>query len=121
MIICLRKEKNTYIDDTSVTQTAPVQPSEQLNHGIARVSSQPPERVPRSLQSRLFNTSRLERRRMLKRRTKSATVALGIRSTTTLLRCMCHLQCRRRYSAREEQRGVKVRKVGDEGCRQGRV
>jgi hypothetical protein len=52
---------------------------------------------------------------MLGRRAKSATIALGIRSTTTLLRSMSHLQRRWCYRAREEQRGVQVRKVGYEG------
>lgn len=102
----------TYVDYASVTQTAPVQSPEQLNHRIARVPSQPPERIPRSLQSWLLDTSRLELRCLL----EYTTVALGVRAATTLLRSMSHLQCRWRYSSREEQRGVQVRKVGDEGC-----
>jgi hypothetical protein len=81
----------TYIDYTSVAQTAPVQPPEQLNHGIAGISCQPPECVPRSLQPWLFNTSRLKRRRMLNRSAKSTMVALRICPTTTLLRSMGHL------------------------------
>jgi len=102
----LQMAKNTYIDYASIAQTAPVQPSEQVHHRIVVITGQSPKRIPRPLQSRLLNTSRLKRRSLFKRRAKGTTIALGIRSPTTLLRSMRHLQCRRCYSPSEEQRSI---------------
>jgi hypothetical protein len=119
--VIVLSQRAAYIDYASVAQTAPIEPSEQLHHRVASVSGHSPKGVPRSLQPRLLNESRLERRGLLACCGKSATVALGIGSPTTLLRDMSHLQCCWRDCACEEQRGVQVRKVGDEGRRQRRV